>query len=87
MSVSRESEVSLRLARNLGQSQEELDDDHHYENESDKKLDEVKSDTINSNLKSSQLMLLRMHFVIQLIQWKLRLNLMFMNSVRSMLNK
>ena len=41
VSGSRESGVSLRLPRNSGQSKEELDDDHHYENESEKKLDEA----------------------------------------------
>ena len=34
---------------------EELEDDHHYENEIDKKLDERNLKTINSNLKGLQL--------------------------------
>ena len=67
---------------------EELDDDHHYENEIDKKLEEQNCNTINSNLKGSQLIMLRMNFVKQLrMIWMLRLNLKLMNSVRSMLNK
>jgi hypothetical protein len=67
---------------------EELDDDHHYENEIDKELEEQNCNTINSNLKGSQLIMLRMNFVKQLrMIWMLRLNLKLMNSVRSMLNK
>ena len=52
------------------------------------KLEDPNENTIDSNLKSSQLTMFRMNFVIQLrMIWKLRLNLMFMNSMRSMLNK
>ena len=52
---------------------EELDDNHHYENEIDKKLDERNE---------------RLTTVIQLrMIWKMRLNLMVMISMRSMLNK
>ena len=52
------------------------------------KLEEQNSNTINNNMKGSQLMTFRMNFVIQLrMIWKLRLKLMFMNLLRSMLNK
>ena len=52
------------------------------------KLEDPNENTIDSNLKSSQLKMLRMNFVIQLkMIWKMRLNLMFMNSMRSLLNK
>ena len=44
------------------------------------KLEEQNSNTINNNMKGSQLMTFRMNFVIQLrMIWKLRLKLMFMN--------
>ena len=45
----------------------ELNDDHHHENEIDKKLDAVKVanlNVINANLKSLQLMMLRISFVV-----------------------
>jgi hypothetical protein len=52
------------------------------------KLEEQNSNTINNNMKGSQLMTFRMNFVIQLrMIWKLRLKLMFMNLLMSMLNK
>ena len=52
------------------------------------KLEEKNYNTINNNMKGSQLMTFRMNFVIQLrMIWKSRLNLMFMNLVMSMLNK
>ena len=52
------------------------------------KLEDPNENTIDSNLKSSQLKMLRMNFVIQLrMIWKMRLNLLFMNSMRSLLNK
>ena len=52
------------------------------------KLKEQNSNTINNNMKGSQLMTFRMNFVIQLrMIWKLRLKLMFMNLLMSMLNK
>ena len=46
---------------------EELNDGHHYENEIEKKLGEVITGqpyVINTNLKSLQLMMLRIIFVI-----------------------
>ena len=47
------------------------------------KLEEQNSNTINNNMKGSQLMTFRMNFVIQLrMIWKLRLKLMFMNLLR-----
>ena len=43
------------------------------------KLEEQNSNTINNNMKGSQLMTFRMNFVIQLrMIWKLRLKLMVM---------
>ena len=52
------------------------------------KLEEQNSNTINNNMKGSQLMTFRMNFVIQLrMIWKLRLKLIFMNLLMSMLNK
>ena len=52
------------------------------------KLEEQNSNTINNNMKGSELVTFRMNFVIQLrMIWKLRLKLMFMNLLMSMLNK
>ena len=52
------------------------------------KLEQQNSNTINNNMKGSELVTFRMNFVIQLrMIWKLRLKLMFMNLLMSMLNK
>ena len=71
-------------------SNEETRDVKKELDEIDKKFDgaeELNANTINNYEKSSQLMTFRRNMIQLRMIWKLRLNLMFLNLLRSMLNK